>query len=416
MRDITVIGAGQSGLILGMGLLRAGYKVRLVTNKRPGEIRSGRILSNQCMWGEALGIERGLGLALWDETAPPIPGFDTRYVPDTKIENQLKFYAPLAIPGQSVDQRLKFSTWMERFEKLGGEISVQFVKSTDLAAFAKDCDLLVMAAGKGKGDLRSLFVRDEARSPFDKPARIGASIHVRNRIPDDSNNPEREIWMVIPGVGEFWIVPTLTVHGPGHILCLQSVPGSPMDIWENVESPEQHRELILRLIKEWMPDEFERSKNVELVDNLSYLSGGIVSAVHNPIIELPNGRPCLSVGDAMVLNDPISQQGSNIATRSAKILLDSILARKGEAFDRAWMVGTANRIWHAIRWTVRMTEIYLNAPQNYLSLFERAAASGDQAKFLADTNNFPESFVRAVDSDDRRAYPDDLIAPNSAAA
>ena len=49
MRNIAIIGAGHAGLQLGIGLLRSGHSVTIVTNRTADEIRSGRIISSQSM-------------------------------------------------------------------------------------------------------------------------------------------------------------------------------------------------------------------------------------------------------------------------------------------------------------------------------------------------------------------------------
>ena len=48
MRAITIIGAGQSGLQLGIGLLRNGYDVTLVTNRSRGEAIWGSLSHLSC--------------------------------------------------------------------------------------------------------------------------------------------------------------------------------------------------------------------------------------------------------------------------------------------------------------------------------------------------------------------------------
>ncbi len=45
MRKILVVGAGQSGLQLALGLQSHGYEVTLMSNRTADEIRSGRVMS-----------------------------------------------------------------------------------------------------------------------------------------------------------------------------------------------------------------------------------------------------------------------------------------------------------------------------------------------------------------------------------
>ena len=49
MRNITIIGAGQSGLQLGLGLLQNGYQVRLVSDRPAEHIATGKVMSSQFM-------------------------------------------------------------------------------------------------------------------------------------------------------------------------------------------------------------------------------------------------------------------------------------------------------------------------------------------------------------------------------
>ena len=45
MRKILVVGAGQSGLQLALGLQSHGYEVTLMSNRTADEIRTGRVMS-----------------------------------------------------------------------------------------------------------------------------------------------------------------------------------------------------------------------------------------------------------------------------------------------------------------------------------------------------------------------------------
>lgn len=68
MRRIAIVGAGQSGLQLGLGLLDTGYDVTMITNRTADEIRQGKVMSSQCMFHTALQTERDLGLKFLGRT------------------------------------------------------------------------------------------------------------------------------------------------------------------------------------------------------------------------------------------------------------------------------------------------------------------------------------------------------------
>jgi len=62
MAKITIVGGGQSGLQLGIGLVQNGYDVTVVSDRTPEQIHDGRVTSSQCMFAAALDHERrGLG-------------------------------------------------------------------------------------------------------------------------------------------------------------------------------------------------------------------------------------------------------------------------------------------------------------------------------------------------------------------
>ncbi|MBL8672387.1 MAG: FAD-binding oxidoreductase [Alphaproteobacteria bacterium] len=400
MRKICIVGAGYAGLLLGHGLLARGYDVTIVTDRTADEVRSGRIMSNQCLWGDSLALERELGLELWGAACPPIPGFDTHVLaPDGTVLH--RFLAPLTSPGQSLDQRLKFAAWTELFAARGGRLSIMQVGADEIEALAASYDLVICAAGKGRGEMKRFFEIDPARTRYDAPQRFGASIHVRGRRPGDGRDADYETWAVIPGVGEFWIFPTLTVHGPGHVICLEGVPGGPLDVWHDVKGPEAHRRGVLALLEQWLPAESARCRDVALVDDKAFLSGGVAGAVARPVRVLASGRAVLAVGDAFVLNDPISQQGANSAARAARLYIERIVARADRPFDRAWMEETAARFWDYARWAVRLTELYLQPSDRFLDVFRLSARSPRMARMLADSNNDVAPFVAYLDAPER---------------
>jgi len=66
MRNIAIVGGGQAGLLLALGLQNHGYPVTLVNNRHSEEIRCGKFLSSQCLFHTALEIEHKLGIEQWE--------------------------------------------------------------------------------------------------------------------------------------------------------------------------------------------------------------------------------------------------------------------------------------------------------------------------------------------------------------
>ena len=64
MRTIMIVGAGQSGLQLALSLQKKGYRVTVTSNRSADDIRTGKVLSSQCMFHDSLQHERGRGLVI----------------------------------------------------------------------------------------------------------------------------------------------------------------------------------------------------------------------------------------------------------------------------------------------------------------------------------------------------------------
>jgi 2-polyprenyl-6-methoxyphenol hydroxylase-like FAD-dependent oxidoreductase len=364
MRDITIVGAGQAGLLLGIGLLQNGFSVRLVTTESAAQIASGPIRSTQGMFHEALQIERELGLSLWDDVAPKIDALQFGLIgPGGKPA--IAWCGELDAPAASVDQRLKFPAWMASFERQGGRLETRAVDVADLDELARGCDLLVVAAGKG--DVRRLFARDDAKSPYDAPQRALAVCCVRNLRPYD---PVRVSFSVVPGAGEFFCIPGWGAAGACDYLFFEAVPDGPLDRFDGVAAPEQRLALTLELLEAFVPGEYERCADVELTDAGATLAGRFAPEVRKPVAHLPSGALAFGLADTVVLNDPITGQGSNNATKAAAAYLAAIVARGDAPFDAAWMQATFDEHWAAYAaWSTAFTNALLQPPPPHVQRF-----------------------------------------------
>ncbi len=342
MRKILIIGAGQSGLQLALGLLDEGYDVTVMSARTPEEIRGGRVMSTQVMFGPNLRLERERGINRWEDETPKIQGLNVA-VAGPAGHRALDFSAPLDEYAQSVDQRVKMSGWLELFEARGGKVVYHGAMTSDLEGLAAQYELTIVAAGRG--ELVELFDRDARRSPFDRPQRSLAVVYVHGMAPRDGF-PEPNVGInVTPGAGELFVIPAYTTSGPCDILFWEAVPGGPLDAWEGRLSPAEHLERSLGLMREYVPWEYERCGAVEPTDARSALTGA-----YTPVVRAPVGEPSASaivfgMADVVVANDPIAGQGSNNAARCADVYLRSIVARGERPFDREWMQETFDAYW-----------------------------------------------------------------------
>jgi Styrene monooxygenase A putative substrate binding domain len=347
MRRILIVGAGQSGLQLGLSLLAEGYEVSIVSARTPEEIRTGWPTSTQAMFDDALQTERAYGLNLWEAESPDIAGLHVNLSapPGTRA---LGFKAPLDKPAQSTDQRVKMAAWLELFEERGGILHYQGVTTADLDGFASlhRYDLIIVAAGKG--DLVGAFDRDPVRSVFTTPQRGLAIVYVNGMQPDPLWPEPNVSFNAVPGLGELIAIPCLTLSGPCDILFWEAVPGGPLDLWPDSSArmdPSEHLKRTLELAREYTPWVYERCHDVELADARATLHGRYTPTVREPVAHLPGGGVVFGMADVVVANDPITGQGSNNAAKCAAAYLKAILARGDQPFDEAWMRSTFEDFW-----------------------------------------------------------------------
>ena len=356
MRNITIIGAGQSGLQLGLGLLQKGYRVRVISNRTAEDFATGKVMSSQFMFNDALQSERDLGINYWEKQCPYTDGVGVT-IAGPEGGKAVDWVYLLDKPGQSLDQRVKYPGWMKKFQELGGELVIRDAGIADLENYARSSDLVIVAGGKG--DITKLFERDAERSPFDEPMRALALTYVTGLVP---YQPTRIAFNIVPTVGEYFVFPALTVTGPCEIMVFEGIPGGPLDCWNDVKTPDEHLERSLEFLNKFIPWEGERSRNAKLTDPNGILSGRFPPTVRKPIGRLPSGALVLGIADAVVLNDPITGQGSNNAAKAARVYLRRILEHGTKPLDGAWMQQTFDEYWNYAQFVTGWTNAMLQPP------------------------------------------------------
>jgi Styrene monooxygenase A putative substrate binding domain len=357
-RKITLLGGGQAGLQLACGLLGKGYRVKLVQNRTAEDFRRGKVMSSQCMFDAALKNERDEGLNLWDAECPTIDSINFAVPSPDGSGKAIDWNGRLDRPAQSVDQRVKYPAWMAQFERRGGTLEIKDAGIADLESYAAASDLTIVAAGKG--EISRLFERDAEKSPFDKPQRALALTYVHGMTPRPDHSAVN--FNLIPGIGEYFVFPALTMSGPCDIMVLEGVPGGPMDCWKDVSSPAEHLARSKWILDTFLPWEAERCRNVELTDANGILAGAFAPTVRKPIGVLPSGKAVLGLADAVCLNDPITGQGSNNASKSARIYQDAIVAHGDRPFDKDFMQATFDRYWDYAQFVTGWTNALLQPP------------------------------------------------------
>jgi hypothetical protein len=101
----------------------------------------------------------------------------------------------------------------------------------------------------------------------------------------------------------------------------------------------------------------------------------------------------LGMADVVVLNDPITGQGSNTASKAAKVYMDRILEHGSKPFDAAWMQGTFDAFWDYAQWVVRWTNSLLVPPEpQILQLMGAASQIPALASRIANGFNNPPDY------------------------
>jgi hypothetical protein len=373
VRKILIVGAGQAGLQLALSLQAEGYDVTLMSARTPDEIRNGWPTSTQVMFYRALDRERDVKLNLWDGLAPSIGGMAFSLSPAPGVQ-AFSFSGAWARPGNSVDQRLKMSTWIELFEQNGGRVIYHSVMTSDLAGLAPMYDLTVIAAGKG--EIVDLFDRDPEKSHYTRPGRHLSAIYL-NGIAPPEGTPQAEPRMRVnlrPAGGEVFVMPSYSLTGPCDVVLVEAVPGGPLDIFTDRPSPAEHLRRLRALLLEQFPWEGQLYGNAEPTDARSSLVGAFPTTIRRPYAEVAPGSYVFGIGDVVVVNDPISGQGANNAAQAASLYFSAILDRGGAPFTPEWMQHTFDSLWAQVRHSVMLTEMLLEPmPQHAQQVLGAAA-------------------------------------------
>jgi hypothetical protein len=396
---IAIIGAGQSGLQLGIGLLSHNFSVSLFSNRSAEEILAGKILSSQVMMHSAIECEKLLGLDYWDGIAPVNQSVTLSLLLPDNLQRVFQWQGKTSKPFHSVDQRLKFSKWIDGFKEMGGNLYVQDVKPKSLNAISDEHELTIIATGKG--ELSALFPRDPERSCFDKPQRRLFCIYLKNVKPSEDPRGVRAV--LLPGIGEYFTTPGLTLNNQEcEMVLIEGINDSPFDCWQDIADINQHAEKLISLLKQFIPWEYERFIDAEPTDQQAALVGAYTPTVRSPCFKLENNKYVFGMGDTLVLNDPIAGQGANNAAKAAYIYMQSIINRGDLPFDSGWMHETFDDFWYKYgKWSTNLSNLLLlPPPPHVVNLLSEAANSQLLANRLADAFNNPaELFPWILDAD-----------------
>ena len=163
-----------------------------------------------------------------------------------------------------------------------------------------------------------------------------------------------------------------------------------MDCFSAIDSEEDRLLEAREFLKEYLPLEHQRLISASLLKGKSSLQGQITPAVYHPVIQLDSGQQLLAMADAAYLNDPITGQGSNNATKAAEVYLDSILKRSDQPFDQQWMEATFEASWQQVQWATQWSNMMLVPPPEFvLGLLGAAGLIPELANRIANAFDDP---------------------------
>jgi hypothetical protein len=97
------------------------------------------------------------------------------------------------------------------------------------------------------------------------------------------------------------------------------------------------------------------------------------------------------MADVLVLNDPITGQGSNNAAKCVNVYLKSILEHGDAAFDTHWMQNTFERYWDYAQWVARFTSTHLLPPPPQVMKVFGACGQNRRWQPVANASTTPRS-------------------------
>ena len=348
MRRISIVGAGQAGLILAHKLLKHGYEVAVYSDRTAEDwLERSTPTGTAYLYGETVAIETELGLGYWNDVAPTGDGVHLSFCPT--VGNELiEVCGRFKQSGYAVDQRLKNSRWLTEFVARGGELHIEEVTIDRLEEIARDSALTYIAAGKGA--ISGVIPRDPERSVYDKPQR-NLTMLIANGVKGWLGRyPFQPVKFNFFGdAGEsFWVPFHHKTAGPTWCVLFEAKAGGPMDVFGEAKKGEEIVELAKRVIRQMIPWDWDVVKEMQLADNYehSLLKGRFAPTVRRAFGRLPSGKLVAPLGDTSMLFDPIGGQGANNATRMASLYAERIAERGDGPFDEQWLTDNFEIFWN----------------------------------------------------------------------
>ena len=411
MAGIGIIGAGVSGLHLGLYLRAHDVPVTIYTDKSAEQIAGGKLLNTVAHHHHTLERERALGVHHWDVA-------EHGYACHHHFINgpNVLFQGDFDNPSMCIDYRIYLPRLTEDFLERGGELVVgPTPEAADVERISNDHDLVVVAVGRGS--IGAMFKRRPEKSPYDRPQRrLCAALYHGVQRPD----PVGVSLCISPGHGELLELPLLTREGPATALLFENIPGGApeklVDIpWEE-DIPGFERE-VLGIVREhygWVADRIDES-SFGLIGDRDVLQGALTPVVREDYVQLSTGKYALAMGDTHVVVDPVIGQGANSASYSAWKVGERIVTDLAydDRFCRSVARAREERVMGISDWT----NIMLNPPEHVFGLLMAMVENRPLCDAFSGNWDRPERNLEALATPERtRAFMERHTAGSPALA
>jgi 2-polyprenyl-6-methoxyphenol hydroxylase-like FAD-dependent oxidoreductase len=392
METIGVVGAGISGVHLALRLQQLGVSTTLYAERTPDEHRAARPVNLVARYGQTGVRERALH----------VDHFPDRPVPRVRLtvggEDGLRFCGELGQPWRFVDFRIYIPQLVETYQRRGGQLVIEPVDAARAHELAARHELMVISSGSRS--MAELFPRDPTRSPFTEPRRRLLAMMVTgvSYLEPFSNDIH-----FLPGVGELFFPPFYTFGGQLNALLMEAIPGGPFEPLTRMSYPDDptlFKRTLLDVFATHVPSVRERIDDSEfdLARPIDYLQGAITPVARRGWARLGDSRCAVAIGDAWVLNDPLTGQGANLGSRCAFLLADAIAT--APKFDEQFCRTVEASMWEsAAQPATNMTNAFLTPwPPHVGSLLAAAAEQQRVANAFVDLFDDPPAALSTLSS------------------
>ncbi|HZL55248.1 MAG TPA: styrene monooxygenase/indole monooxygenase family protein [Solirubrobacteraceae bacterium] len=396
--SIAIIGAGVSGLHLGLLLREHDVDVTIYAERSAKDVGGGRLLNTVAHHHHTLERERALGVHHWDAGEY---GYVCHHHSVLGTPQPLRFRGDFEHRSSIIDYRLYLPRLMGDFEERGGELRVGAETAADVEALSREHDLVVVAAGRGyQGEL---FARRSEKSPYEVPQRrISAGIYHGITY----SEPKGVGVHLSLGHGELLELPIFFRDGFATALLFEAIPGGDLEVLADIsyeEDPASFERTVLEKIESHFPMLRERvdAGSFALAGPGDILQGALTPVVREDWVRLHSGRYAIALGDVHCLVDPVNGQGANSGSYSAWKLGEAILA--DYAFDERFCRRVAREREAFVLGASDWTNMILNPQPHVVELI--GAMSQNKALCDAYTQNFnhPDRQWDALASPERTA-------------